>query len=108
MAANTAVTTAVTSDDVDAAADVTSYNAARSSALTAAATATTFATQSNANTVLAITAVNSAITTFNALAVQLNTDTAVPTSAYSVAEIYGALQQLKNSLTYLLSQQPTA
>ena len=82
------------------------YNNNLGLALASVTTATTFATQSNANTTLAINAVNTAIASFHTLAVQWNADGAIPSSGYSVAEINNALYQLKYSLSFLLTQQP--
>lgn len=107
-AAKNAALNPVSTKSSSAANNVSKYNNDLTSALTAVSTAIQFSSQSNANTTLALTAVNQAITSFTKLAIQLNGDKAVPSSSYSIAQINGALNQLKYALSYLLTQQPAS
>jgi uncharacterized coiled-coil protein SlyX len=112
-AASPALTTTLTSTSTatGAIAALAVYNASLVTALGLIPTATATSTQSIANTNAAITAVNTAITNFNALnAIWIGSGLSAdrPSSTYSVADIIGALNQLHTALQFLLSDQTAA
>ncbi len=107
------MTTTLTSTSVasGAAAALSTYNTALGIALAAIPATTATSTQSIANTNAAITAVATAITDFNALnAIWIDGGAPAdrPSSASSVADIIGALNQLHTALQFLLSDQTSA
>ena len=96
-----------TDPNIVAIADLAAYNTLLGTALTASLTATTPATETPANTQLALNSVMAAMNSFDVLAMQWNVDGYyTPTSPYSVARINNALAQLFSTLTYMLAQQP--
>ena len=102
---NAALTTTVA---VSSGASVGTYNGNIVDALAAITTATTFATQSVTNTSAAITALTTARNSFNTLITGWGSDVTPITSAYSEAQISGALVALNNALINLQSAQAAA
>jgi len=109
----TALTTAITLGGTPVGGTTTlknTYETNLGTARTAAATATTIATQTNASTATAITNVGTAITDFDALMTQIIgvADDSYISSTYTEARIKWALYQLLWSLKQLESNQATA